>query len=175
MLRNLSMSLSLVLMAVLAVAPAAMAENKVQGPMDLAFNACWSGPSEEVPDWIGTIDLDGDVYDAIFYNVGTGWPVGQTPEAPFAAFNEIWAVYDGLELAFDDECAVETLEGDLVLWGHDAGLLNTETAEFEMSGTVMGGSHDFEGLAGDSVHMSGTVLFSDEGAPQSAPGEFSIS
>ena len=174
MLRKLPMSLALALTAALVAAPTAMAEGKVAGPMDLAFNECWlqSGPGEEIPDWVGTIYLDGKAYDATFYNVGTGWPAGHAPDPPFMAFNEIWAVYDGLELVFDDECAIETLEGDLVMWGHDAGLLDTETAEFEMTGTVMGAIGDFEGHLGDSVHMSGTVLYSDEGVPQSAPGEF---
>ena len=175
MLRKLPMSLALALTAALAAAPATMAENKVAGPMDLAFNACWAGPSEEMPDWIGTIDFDGDVYDAIFYNVGTGWPAGHAPEAPYAAFNEIWAVYDGLELAFDDECAIETLEGDLVMWGHDAGLLDTIASAFEMTGTVMEAVGEFDGLVGKTVSMSGVVELSDEGAPLAAPGEFAIS
>jgi hypothetical protein len=165
-----SLALGLTLLAVPATA-----QDKLAGTMDLSWNGCWTGPNEAIPDWTGTIDIDGDVYDMLFWNVGTGWPPGQTPEAPYAAFNEIWAIYDGLELAFDDECAVETFEGDLVLWGHDAGLLDTETAGYEMTGTVTQAFGDFADLTDGSVTMGGTVVFDEEGNPLTAPGEFAIS
>ena len=182
MLRKLAPMLSLVLMAVLAIAPAATAQDKVEGTMDLTWNDCYTGPGEAVPDWIGTIDIGGDVYDMLFFNVGTGRPPNHALEAPHGSFNEIWAIYDGLELVQDPACAAEGFEGDavqkldgeLVLWGHDAGTGNDETATYEMSGTVMEAFGDFDGLAGSTVSMSGT-FFLDPDEVLKAPGAFAIS
>lgn len=172
MLRKLAPILSLVLMAVLAAAPAATAEDKTEGAFDLVWNACYEGPGEEIPDWIGTIDFDGDVYDMVFFNVGSGRPPNHKVEAPLGSFNEIWAVYDGLELVFDEECAVETFEGDLVLWGLDRGMSNADLAEYQMIGTVEEAVGDFDGLAGKNVSMSGTFYQEDE--KTYAPGVLEI-
>ncbi|MGD8486709.1 MAG: hypothetical protein PVH07_08740, partial [Chloroflexota bacterium] len=77
MIRKFAMSLSLVLLAVLAVAPATTAQDRLEGTMDLTWNECYPGaPSLEVPDWVGTVDFDGDVYDIIFFNVRPGYPPG---------------------------------------------------------------------------------------------------
>jgi len=173
MLRKLAPILSLVLMAVLAVAPAAMAEDKVQGTFDLTWNACYEAPGEEIPDWIGTADIDGSAYDMLFFNVGSGRPPNHALEAPIGSFNEIWAIYDGLELVFDAECGIETFEGDLVLWGHDYGTGNGELMEFEMTGTVVEALGGFAGLAGDDVSMSGTFFVGDDEL-EHAPGVFTI-
>ena len=171
MLRKLALSLSLVLMAVLAVAPAAMAQNKIEGEMDIAFNDCYPGaPNLEVPDWIGTVDFDGDVYDIIFWVIAKGYPPGLEPNEGFNPFIEAWAVYDGLELVFDDECAMQTLEGDLVMWGHHTGRTNKETKEYAATGKVLEAFGAFDGYAGSDDVMSGTVLFDVEGAPDTAPG-----
>ena len=69
-MRKLALMVSLVLMAVLAAAPATMAQDKVQGTFDLTWNDCFTGPGEEIPDWIGTIDIDADAYDTLFFDVG---------------------------------------------------------------------------------------------------------
>ncbi len=168
-------SLSLALMAALAVAPATTAQEKLQGTMDLAWNDCYPGaPSLEVPDWVGTVDFDGDVYDIIFFNVRPGWPAGHVPNEGYNPFIEAWAVYDGLELTFDDECAMQTLEGDLVMWGHDAGRTDKETKEYAAMGNVLEAQDAFAGLAGSVMSMNGTVLFDEEGAPSTAPGTLEI-
>jgi|GEM_PF-1573423 len=175
MLRKSLMSASLALMAVLAVAPATMAQDKLEGTMNLAWNECYPGaPNLEVPDWVGTVDFDGDVYDIIFFNVRPGWPPGHVPAEGFNPFIEVWAVYDGLELVFDDECAMETLQGNLVMWGHDAGRTNKETKEYAATGYVLEALEAFDGLAGSGMAMSGTVLFTEEGAPSTAPGILQI-
>ena len=170
---KLALILSLVLMAVLAVAPATAAEDKVQGTFDLTFNACYEAPGEEIPDWIGTIDIDGDAYDMLFFKVGTGRPPNHPAAEGTGAFNEIWAVYDGLELVFDEECAVETFDGDLVLWGLDHGTSDRVAATYAMTGAVMEAVGPFDGLAGKEVSMSGTFFENEEGVMQ-APGVLEI-
>ena len=174
MLRKLLLSLTLGSMAVLSFAPAALAEGGVSGKMDLKWNACYGGPpSEEVPDWIGTVELDGAVHDILYFNVATGRPPTLPPqEPPMLSAHEIWAIYDGLELLFDDECAIETFEGDLVLWGHDYGVATLP--DFVLNGTVIEASADFTELAGHDVTISGVVDLTEEGAPSAAPGEFVI-
>jgi hypothetical protein len=173
MLRKLLLSLSLVLMALLATAPAAMA-SKAVGNVDLAWNDCWQGPSDEVPDWVGTVDIDGSVYDMVFFNLGDGRPPQQDAPEGHGAFIEIWAVYDGLELAYDDACAPLTYEGDLVMWGHDAGLSDREAQAYSMTGAVVEAFGDHADLAGESMFMSGTFTLTDEGAPLTAPGVIEI-
>ena len=92
------------------------------------------------------------------------------PNEGFKPFVEAWAVYDGLELVFDDECALQTLQGDLVMWGNDAGRTNTETKEYAAEGAIIEAMGAFDGLAGSAMAMSGTIGFTDEGAPATAPG-----
>ncbi len=173
MLRKLALILSLVLMAVLAAAPAAMAEDKVQGTFDLTWNDCFTGPGEEIPDWIGTADIDGDAYDMLFFNVGDGRPSNHPVAEGTGAFNEVWAIYDGLELVFDEECAVETFEGDLVLWGLDHGTSDLVAATYVMIGLVMEAVGPFDGLAGKGVSMSGTFAENEDGVLE-APGVLEI-
>ena len=175
MMGKLAACLSLVLLAVLVVAPATAAQNKLEGKMDLSWNACYPGaPSLEVPDWVGTVDFEGDTYDIIFFNVRPGYPSAYAPDEGYNPFVEAWAVYDGLELAFDEECAMETLDGELVMWGHDSGRTDTATKEYAATGYVLGALAAFDGLAGREMAMGGTVLFTDEGAPDTAPGTLEI-
>jgi hypothetical protein len=122
MLRKLVIGLSLVLMSVLSAAPVVTAQDQVSGTMDLTWNSCWEAPSEAVPDWIGTIDMDGDVYDMLFFNVGSGRPPDTALAEHLVPFNEMWAIYRDLEVSVDADCALQKLEGDLVLWGHDHGI-----------------------------------------------------
>ena len=174
MLRKLPLSLSLVLVAVLAIAPATLAQDKVQGEYDLAWNECWPGPQDAVPDWVGTIDIDGNVHDFVFFFLGDGRPPGQDPPEGRMAFIEIWAIYDGLNIAYDEECAVEAYEGDLVMWGHDAGVSNLEAQEYAMTGYVAEAFGDYADLAGADVAMSGTFTMDEEGNFLTAPGALEI-
>jgi hypothetical protein len=174
MLRSLSASVIVVLMAVLAAAPVTVAQDKVTGEFDLGWNACFAGPGDEVPDWVGTIDFEGDVYDMVFFNLGDGRPPAQDVPEGSGAFIEIWAVYDGLELTYDDECATETYAGDLVMWGHDAGLSDYQAQEYAMTGTVVEAFGDYADLAGQPVAMSGTFTLTEDGAPLTAPGTIEI-
>lgn len=175
MVRKLPISLSLVLMAVLAVAPATVAQDKVTGEFDLSWNGCWQGPGDELPDWIGTVDIDGSVHDMVFFNLGDGRPpLSQDPPEGSGAFIEIWAVYDGLEISYDEECATETYEGDLVMWGHDAGLSDYVAQEYAMTGTIVEAFGDYADLAGSTVAMNGTFTVDEDGNPLTAPGVLEI-
>lgn len=175
MLRKLAAGLAMVPLAALAFTPATMAQDKVEGMMDLTFNECYPGaPNLEVPDWVGTVDFDGDVYDIIFWVIAKDYPPGLDPNEEFNPFIEAWAVYDGLELVFDDECAMQTLEGELVMWGHHTGRTNKETKEYAATGKVLEAYGAFDGFAGSDDAMSGTVLFTEEGAPDTAPGTLVI-
>ena len=173
MLRKTPLILPMALAAALVAAPAAAAADKSIGAFDLLWNDCFTGPGEEVPDWIGTVDFDGDVYDMLFFNVGDGRPPNHPPAEGTGAFNEVWAVYDGLELVFDEACAVETFDGDLVLWGLDHGTSDSEAATYAMTGSIMEGSGPFEGLAGEPISMSGTFFENPDGVLQ-APGVLHI-
>ena len=174
MLRGLASITSLVLLATVAVAPAATAQDKVTGDFDLAWNDCWTGPTDEVPDWVGTIDLDGNEYDMVFFNLGDGRPPAQELPEGQGAFIEIWGVYDGLELAYDGECAQTAFEGDLVMWGHDAGISDMDAQAYTMTGTVVEAFGDYADLAGSPAQMSGTFTLTDDGAPLTAPGTLEI-
>ena len=175
MLRKLSAGVSLVLLAAVATVPATTAQDKLEGTMDLASNECYPGaPNLEVPDWIGTVDFDGDEYDIIFWVIAKGYPPGLEPNEGFNPFIEAWAVYDGLELVFDEECAMQTLEGELVMWGHHTGRTDKETKEYAATGKVLEAFGAFDGYAGTDDAMSGTVLVTEEGAPSTAPGTLVI-
>ena len=174
MLRRMSASVSLLLMAVLAAVPATMAQDKVTGEYELAWNGCFTAPGDEVPDWVGAIDLEGDVYDMVFFNLGDGRPPGQDLPEGSGAFIEIWAVYDGLELAYDDDCAPVTYAGDLVMWGHDAGVSDYEAQEYAMAGTIVEAFGEHADLAGQPVAMSGTFTMTEDGDPATAPGVIEI-
>lgn len=174
MLRKSAVGLALALSASLAFVPAALATETITGEVDLAWNRCFEAPGDEVPDWVGTVDFDGDVHDMVFFNLGDGRPPNHDPEDGMGAFIEIWAIYDGLELVYDDGCAPQTHEGDLVMWGHDAGLSDREAQKYSMNGTVVEAFGDYADLAGQPLFMSGTFTLTDEGGPATAPGVIEI-
>ena len=174
MLRNSAVGSALALSAALVLVPAAAAAETVTGDVDLAWNGCFTGPGDEVPDWVGTVDFDGDLHDMVFFNLGDGRPPNHDVEEGMGAFIEIWAVYDGLELAYDEDCATETYQGDLVMWGHDAGLSDRVAQEYSMTGTVVEGFGDYADLAGQPIYMSGTFTLTEEGGPATAPGTIEI-
>ena len=172
--RRSALSLSLPVIAALALAPAVMAQDKVTGDVALDWNTCFQGSGDEVPDWVGTVDFDGDVHDMIFFNLGDGRPPNQDPGEGMGAFIEIWAVYDGLELTYTDDCAPETFDGDLVMWGHDAGLSDRVAQEYSMTGSVVEAFGDYADLTGQPIYMSGTFTLTEEGGPATAPGVIEI-
>jgi len=171
MLHKSVLSFALAMTAVLALAPATMAQDQVTGDFELDWNACWAGPGDEVPDWVGTVDIDGTAYDMVFFNLGDGSPPGHDRDGSFI---EIWAIYDGLQLDFDADCAAVTYAGDLAMWGHDAGISDFEAKSYSMTGSVVEGFGDYADLTGESVAMQGTFTLDPDGNPLTAPGVIEI-
>jgi hypothetical protein len=148
---------------------------QVGGPYELRRNACYDAfPSTEVPDWIGTVELEGRTLDLLFFNVGSGRPPTEPLEEPAFSVNEIWAIYDGLELTFDEDCAVKTFEGSALLWGHDYGVADfTESPDYLLGGLVREARGVFADLAGRRIEFRGSVVMGEAG-PESSPGEVAI-
>ena len=174
MMRKLPTSMALALGAALGIAPATTAQGQVEGTMDLAWIDCYlvSLTPDNFP-WFGTVDFDGDAYDIVFWSVGGGLPLGQVAPESIKPFREVWAVYDGLEVAFDDECALATFEGTPIMWGLNAGRTDTETMEYAATGIVMEALGAFDGLAGSDMAMSGQIE-QENGENQAAPGVLRI-
>ena len=174
MRRILVFSLSLALVAALAVAPATTAQEKLEGTMDLTRTECYDLPhGEGVYPWSGTVDFDGDVYDIVFWSVGGGLPLGYAPAEGFGPFREVWAVYEGVDVAFDDACEIATFEGDPVMWGLNAGLVDTETMDYSATGVVIEAAGAFSGLGGSDMAMNGAIVSAEDGT-RTAPGTLEI-
>ncbi len=174
MIKKLSTLFGLVAVLLMAVALPADARQPLRGDMDLQFNLGWPGPSETVPDWVGTITIDGDEYGMAFFNTGTGKPFDEQP-ADNVFFEETWAIYDTLEFSFDGDGILETfMPGDVVLSGYDRGITTVANSKYHMNGDVRVAEGPFTDWLGRSVHMSGIIEWYDFGAPQYAPGTFRI-
>lgn len=48
------------------------ARKQLVGTMDLQFNLGFPGPQTEIPDWMGHITINDEVYGMVFFNIGTG-------------------------------------------------------------------------------------------------------
>lgn len=160
MIRKLPLTLALALTAVLVLAPAAMAGQKLTGSMALDWNDGWSGPSDVIPDWVGTVDFDGDVYPMVFFNVGTGKNPRHNPGGKAAFFEEYWAVYEDNVTAVWDGSVFIGFEPapTTVLYGYDKGQFNAQTSRYHMSGYIMTAAGPFEGLEGQRITMRGALV-----------------
>lgn len=143
-------------LAVILVAPA-LAKKPLRGTMELEFNPDWSGPSEDVPEWTGSITIDDAVYDMEFYNLGTGKQGNQAPGNTIH-FGEIWVILNG---------------DTLLMKGTDEGVVSLANSKYRMNGEVTEAYSDFAIWDGNKVHMSGYITW-DDGAPATAPGTLRI-
>ena len=110
---------------------------------------------------------------AALEQVGGGLPLGYAPADGYGPFNEVWAVYDGLDVAFDADCEVATFEGDPVLWGVNAGLVDTETMGYAATGLVIEAAGPFDGHGGSAMAMEGAIVVADDDT-RTAPGTLLI-
>ncbi|MCB2175462.1 MAG: hypothetical protein KQH57_06615 [Actinomycetales bacterium] len=174
MRRTFALLLALALLG--SVAPAASAApHHVTGAMELQFNLCWPGPQEEVADWVGTITIDETEYGMAFFNIGTGRP-HDTVHGNVTPYEEIWVIYESLDATFDDAgCLAEFTPGPVLLSGDDRGVATLVNGKYRMNGTVEVAAGDFAFLLGRPVHMSGTIVLTDTGAPLYAPGTWRTS
>jgi hypothetical protein len=153
----------------------AEAKAPLYGQMDLQFNLAWPGPSETVPDWVGTITIDGDEYGMAFFNTGTGKPFAEQP-AGNVFFEETWVIYDELTYTFNADGTLGEFEpGEVVLSGYDRGITTVVNSKYRMNGDVQVAEGDFAMWMGRSVHMMGDIEWNSSiPAPLYAPGTFRI-
>jgi len=174
MRHRLLTSILLALTITLGVVAPANAKTPLVGTMDLQFNLAWPGPSVEVPDWVGTVTIDGVEYGMAFFNTGTGKPFDSQPSDGVIFFEETWVIYQDLHFAFEEIEAgfilTEFEPGEVLLSGYDSGVVVLANGSYRMNGFVEEAYDPYASWLGRQVHMSGTVLFSAQGAPNFAPG-----
>jgi hypothetical protein len=175
----------LLLVFTLALLPAGFtqAKKRLIGAMDLEFNLAWLGPTDNVPDWVGNITINGEQYGMLFFAIGSGKPfTADPPGGSVHFFEEIWAIYDMDGKTFPD---LPTLEGwedwlpkknpaELILQGHDVGITNKINTNYHMNGNVEYAAAGWEMYLGRNVYMSGEIIWDPAGFPLSAPGTFRI-
>lgn len=165
-----------VALSLVSLTPAA-AKAPLVGDMSLQFNLGWPGPQADIPDWVGTINIDGEEHGMAFFATGSGKPFAEDPSSSVHFFEEIWEIYDmdGFVFEFDSHGVLTTfVKGDVVLWGYDYGITNLKNSKYHMNGSVEGAGEPFEDWIGRSVHMSGLIEWYLFGAPQYAPGTFRV-
>lgn len=165
------------------------AKPPLNGTITLEYNLAVIPPTDQVPDWVGTIIFEGDenTYGMLFFAIGSGKAFVTSPsdlKGDNHFFEEIWAIYkfkDGGKifptLPTEDDWAywLPTNDPDeLVLWGYDKGHTNIADSEYFMNGNVEGATGVFEEWLGRNVHMSGDIIWYPFGAPHYAPGTFRI-
>ncbi len=185
--------LSLALAFTLALLPVitAQAKEPLIGTMDLEYNLGCPGPQDEIPDWVGTITIDGEEYGMLFFAIGSGKAFDDAWVGKIHFFEEIWAIYDtnfdftdlipsGDPTDWEDWLPSNDPE-ELVLWGYDYGQTNIQTSKYHMNGNVEEAAGSFTSWEGRSVHMSGVIEWQNLGTPEDpimaphyAPGTFRI-
>jgi hypothetical protein len=176
MKRMITMLVLVSAVSLVAVASTSATE-PVTGSMDLEFNLGWFdyGPQDEVPDWVGTITIDGEEYGMAFFAIGSGKPFASDPNTSLHFFEEIWKIYETLDYSFDENGVLQTfVEGPIVLSGHDSGVTNLVNDKYHMTGTVEDAAEPFSDQFGRIVFMSGIIEWYPSGPPHYAPGTFRI-
>nr|KXH72028.1 MAG: hypothetical protein AM324_07875 [Candidatus Thorarchaeota archaeon SMTZ1-83] len=173
-----------IMLVVLSIAPAAEAK-PLYGTMDLEFNLGWPEYNTEVPDWVGTITINGEEYGMLFFAFWTGKPFENPQRGNAFFFGEIWAIYDMGDLSFPaipngkpSDWAYwlpSDYPDELVLWGYDEGVTIGANTKYHMNGNVEEGFDAFSVYEGRNVHMRGVIeWYEDMPAPHYAPGIFRI-
>jgi hypothetical protein len=156
MKRKLStLALLAVLLSSLSVAPVG-AKAPLTGEMDLQINLQWSGPSESVPVWSGTIEIRGETYGMVFFAIGSGKPFDGDPNTTVHFFEEIWKIYDR-PVELDENGVLLQPDEGVLLWGYDSGVTNLVNSTYRMNGGVEEAAEAFDEWVGRNVHMSGAV------------------
>ena len=150
------------------------AKTPLIGTMDLQFNLAWPGYSDTIPDWVGTITIDGEEYGMAFFCIGSGKPFDPGP-LNVIFFGEIYVIYDELYFTFDGDGNLDDFEpGDIVLWGYDEGITNLANSKYHMTANVEEANGIFSQWLGRNVFMSGVIEWYPFAAPYKAPGTFRI-
>ncbi len=154
----------------------ASAKAPLVGQMDLQFNKAWPGPQADIPDWVGTITIDGEEYGMAFFALGSGKPFESDPSTSVHFFEEIWTIYDELDFEFDEETSALTRfePGNVVLSGPDYGISNLVNLKYHMNGSVDEAAGPFAEWLGRNVHISGVLKGFPGEVEWYAPGVFRI-
>lgn len=137
------------------------------GTMDLEYNLAWPGPNVGIPDWAGTITIDGDVHGMVFYNIGTGKPFDEAFIGHVVKFGEIWVIFEG-PVVYDAGGTV--INEDVLIQGTDAGVTVIPNSTYRMTGVVTEAHGDYADWDGRHVSMIGDIIWYEFGAPHFAPG-----
>jgi hypothetical protein len=179
--RRLSIAaLALTLMVMLVTMGVVGAKKPLYGQMTLGFNTAWFGwgPQTQVPDWVGTIEIDGETYGMLFFAFASGKPFETDPPGKVHFFEEIWAIYEEVPPAIpegDEGVWVDWLPSNpdpavgLIMWGYDRGV-TTQNSKYHMTGNVEEAFGDFAEWEGRQVYMRGIIEWAEPGIPESAPG-----
>jgi hypothetical protein len=170
MKRNLVIAIALVLAGTMFPVASVSARQPLEGTMDLQFNLGWPGPQDVIPDWVGTVTIEGDQYGMAFFLLGSGKPFAEgRGKASF--FGEKWVIYESLEFEFDEEGYLTLFDaGAVLLWGYDTGVTIAANSKYHMTGSVEHAAGPFSEWAGRGVFMSGVIAWYPSGWPQYAPG-----
>ncbi|MFX1506894.1 MAG: hypothetical protein ACFFDC_12390 [Promethearchaeota archaeon] len=174
---------------ILTLLPAvSISAKKPRGTMDLEFNLLVPPISDQIPDWVGTITIDGEEYGMVFFAIGSGKAFDDDFKGNVHFFKEIWAIYD---TDFDLKSLIPSDDpadweywlpvnepDELALWGYDKGQTNVQNSKYRMNGNIEEAFGDFGKWTGRNVHMSGIITWQilpgDIVAPETAPGTFRI-
>ncbi len=170
--------------ALVSVSPV-QAVKPLRGTMKLEFNLGWPEYQTGIPDWVGTIAINGETYGMLFFAFWTGKPFDNPAKGMAFFFGEIWAIYDIDGASFPEIPNGNSGEwaywlpannpDELVLWGHDEGVTNMANTKYHMTGSVEYAGDPFTMWAGRNVYMSGLIeWYEDIPAPHYAPGNLRI-
>ena len=147
----------------------AVAKTPFRAENNTLFNpGFFSDPSK--PSWVGELTHAGGTYGIVFYSTGSGKPFPENVRGRAFHFEEIWEVYAWVDFDFDTQTLTT---GDLLLKGVGTGLV-APNGEFHSNGPVTEAYGDMSMWLGRHEHTSGIVVYTPEGFPVSAHGEFRL-
>jgi hypothetical protein len=178
MKRKLSVVFTVVAALMLASVVPAGAKAPLTGDMELQFNLGFGNPAAPQPSisWVGTIELDGELYGMAFFPTGSGKPFVSDPSESVHFFREDWKIYavggpDFYE--FEDGVLTRFEPPAVVLEGYDQGVLTSRNDNYHGNGVVEGATAPFEEWLGRHVQMNGDgIEWYDFGAPRFTSGTF---
>lgn len=141
------------------------------------FNLGWPGPQTNVPDWVGTVNINGHTYGIAWFNIGSGKTFDNAGKSQAASFfGEIWRIYDSISFQFDSNGVLTSFHpGNIVITGNDQGVVSFPNSAYRMNGVVQDAPGSaFSVYLGHTVHMSGLITWWANGNPLYADGPIRI-
>jgi len=148
---------------------ATLSKAPFQAELNSLFNlGFFSDPTK--PSWIGMLTHDGGTYGIVFYSIGSGKPFSENVRGMAFHFEEIWEVYTWVNFDFGTQILTH---GDLLLSGSNVGIVAPNDL-FHSDGTVEGAYGEMAEWLGAHEHTSGYVVYTTDGLPESAHGDFRL-